>query len=146
MTVLCPCTEYLSGLSWPSSTSIYQKSLVFAMCIWLPWTALPGIVLAVQSSWSSWLLVLPLAGYRECAWCECMETCLPTFDVVLTPSSGIRVGCVVPSVVHGHIDIGLCRPCWWRKGRPVGRSYLGVSLSTPVPPSIWSLDAASLRN
>jgi hypothetical protein len=45
---------YLSDLSWPSSTSIYQASLVFAMCIWVPWMALPIVLRCLDRRMLTW--------------------------------------------------------------------------------------------
>ncbi|KAF1730656.1 hypothetical protein CRV24_008725 [Beauveria bassiana] len=56
----------LSSLSWPSSASIYTKSLVFAMCIGVLSTEPSGTGPEVPFVSSSWLLALLWTSYRVC--------------------------------------------------------------------------------
>jgi hypothetical protein len=97
------------------------NSLVDFMC-WRPWPGLLGTVWVAPSWVAFLLLVLPLTIYRESSWCLRMVACLPISLVVPLSSSCIRVGCVVLFVVRGRTGIGRSRLCWWRLGRPGGRS------------------------
>jgi hypothetical protein len=93
---------------------------------------LPGIASEVRSVGSSWLLALPLTGYRECVWCQRMDASLPTSGVARRSSSTFQehvTQCLAPAAALAFIgtqtDLACTHLCDDRADRSVYANVCG---------------------
>lgn len=119
---LCTCQAF------PGSPLLLCDSNYLSMCNWVLWTGIPWIASRALSRSSSWLLILSLPSYRECAWCLCMNACLPTFSIIRPSSSGIQGGYGAPSGNHSRIHIHHCWPFLWCGDKRAGQFCLCASV------------------